>query len=64
MRRLKFWRRWSHPQAPSARFCQSLEYPRATAIAGEPEQGKEALSTEGSRPILEPPESSGGVRGP
>ncbi|MFP6653484.1 MAG: hypothetical protein VCA17_14870 [Dehalococcoidia bacterium] len=25
---------------------------------------KEALSTEGSRPILEPPESSGGVRGP
>ena len=35
------------PQAPSARFCQSLEYPRATATAGEPEQGKEALRIEG-----------------
>ena len=41
------FRRLSHPQAPSARFCQSLEYPRATAIAGEPEQGKEALRIEG-----------------
>ena len=26
------------PRAPSARFCQSLECPRATATAGEPEQ--------------------------
>ncbi|MCD5398389.1 MAG: hypothetical protein LR120_01425, partial [Dehalococcoidia bacterium] len=29
--RPKSFRRLSHPQAPSARFCQSLEYPRATA---------------------------------
>jgi len=35
------------PRAPSARFCQSLERPRATATAGEPEQGKEALRIEG-----------------
>ena len=31
------------PQAPSARFWQSLEYPRAAATAGEPDTGKEAL---------------------
>ena len=46
-RRLRSFRRLSHPQAPSARFCQSLEYPRATATAGEPEQGKEASRIEG-----------------
>ena len=39
-------RRLSHPQAPSRRFCQNLEYPRATAIAGEPDTGKEALGIE------------------
>ena len=41
------FRRLSHPRAPSARFCQSLEYSRATATVGEPEQGKEALRIEG-----------------
>ena len=39
-------RRLSHLQAPSARFCQSLEYPRAAATAGEPDTGKEALRIE------------------
>ena len=28
---------------PGARFGQNWEYPRATAVAGEPEQGKEAF---------------------
>ncbi len=46
-RRLRSFRRLSHPQAPSARFWQSLEYPRVTATVGEPEQGKEALRIEG-----------------
>ena len=36
-------RRLNHPQAPSARFWQSLEYPRATATVGEPDTGKAAL---------------------
>ena len=43
MRRLKSFRRLSHPQASSARFWQSLEYPRATATAGEPDAGKDAF---------------------
>jgi hypothetical protein len=33
------------PQAPSARFCQSLECPRATATVGEPDSSREALRT-------------------
>ena len=45
MRKLKSFRRLSHPQASNARFWQSLEYPRATATAGEPDTGKEALRT-------------------
>ena len=36
-------RRLSNPQAPSRRFCQNLEYPRATGIAGEPDTATEAL---------------------
>jgi len=35
------------PRAPSARFWQGLEYPRATATSGEPDTGKEALRIEG-----------------
>ena len=46
-RRLRSFRRLSHPQAPSARFCQSLEYPRATATAGEPDRSKKALTLKG-----------------
>ena len=45
--RPKSFRRLSHPQAPSARFCQSLEYPRATATAGKPDRSKEALTLKG-----------------
>ena len=51
MRRLKSLRMLSHPQSSSARFWQSLEYPRATATAGEPEQGKEALRIEGIQDV-------------
>ena len=44
-RRPKPFRKLRPSQAPSARFCQSLKYPRATTTAGEPDTGKEALRT-------------------
>ena len=37
----------SYPQAPSARFCQRLEYPRATATVGETDRDWEALRIKG-----------------
>ena len=58
MRRLRSFRRLSLPQAPSARFWQSLEYPRATATAGEPDTGKEAKAPGPSWNRLSPQEES------